>query len=128
MVQKSPGVIFAQSLFGYAVVGFFALIGTRADVEIEPFGSLPSGWAEFAGHFGVRTLPRRSRVRASNDADVARVVGAAKAVTNNVDSTVKVFMVRVQLFKGAVCGVGRTMRAFGMVMTDECNGRYLYTR
>lgn len=93
-VQKSPGVIFAHSLLGYAVFGFFALMGTRAEVETLLAGSLPSGWALLAGHLGVRSLESRPSVRASRGAEVTGVVGAARATARIAGSIVNAFMMR----------------------------------
>lgn len=95
MVQKSPGVIFAHSLLGYAVLGFLELIGTSAEVEMKPFGSLPSGWAVFAGHFALSSLARSPRVLVSRIVDVAGV-GAAKATAERAASVVKILIMRLQ--------------------------------
>ena len=48
----SFGVTMAHSTEGKGVLGLEAAIGTRADVEMAPLGSLPSGCTEFAGHLG----------------------------------------------------------------------------
>ena len=77
---------------GYALSGFFADIGTRADVEmLLPLGSLPSGWAGFAGHLAkfLRTLKVRGVMSLG-----ANVAGAARAVARKAEASVKIFMAK----------------------------------
>ena len=126
MVQKSPGVIFAQSLLGYAVVGFLALMGTSAEVEMEPFGSLPSGWARLAGHFGVRSFASRPRVRVSRDAGMADVVGAAEATASKAEKNVKALMVGKEFLRYLEDGISEERTVEGQ-QSVEINSCYLYT-
>jgi hypothetical protein len=87
IVQKSFGVIFAQSLSGNAKLGCLADMGRSTEVEIEPGGSLPEGWAALAGHLALKVRSERGKA-----GDVA---GAARVVARRAEMSVKVFMVVV---------------------------------
>lgn len=76
IVQMSLGVTFAISVAAKLFLGRLELMGTRTEVEMEPFGSLPSGCAGLEGHCweGFLWLKKRSSVAPRHAAGAARAV------------------------------------------------------
>ena len=66
-------------------------MGTKAEVEMLPLGSLPSGCAGFAGHLAkfLSTLSVRGEMSFG-----ANVAGGARIVARKAESNTKVFMTR----------------------------------
>jgi hypothetical protein len=82
MVHMSLGVTVAHDVAGYAVSGCLELMGTRREVEMEPEGRKPEGWAGLAGHLGWKNV----RLRMEDAVGAARTEPARTEIVARLQS------------------------------------------